>query len=382
MHRLSKRKIPIMLTALVLLIGVSVPVTVAYLSVKTEPVMNTFVPVKTPQHDLDITVVGEKKVVDSKSGKSAWKDGDAFNFEVQVWDVNRWKTVGTAAVSYDEDEEDFNKFDASHIIKAQITEAGEYSFRIAETVGTDETITYDETACRFDMVVEADESGAMDITEVKDIEDAEIVKDSESGDYTVAASFTNKYTEPVVPPELEDPEDIKIDFVVDKTVKNTGKIEIGPKGFDFKLVQNSPNSEWTEEVDENGYAAFEMTYTKDDIGKTYLYELSEVNDGVTGVTYSDKVYEISVGITLDEEENKLVADIKVDDKSVNSIKAKFENVYEGEIETEPTVPSEPADKDDGSKTGDDSNMLPVMMIMLACLAVMAVVVISARRRKN
>jgi len=274
--------------AMVLLFGVSAQATMAYLTVKTEPVKNTFVPVHSPVHDLDITVTGEKDVVEyvEKDGKQvakpAWKEGDAFNFEVQVWEGNRWETVGTAAVAYDKDKDDFNKFDVSEIIKNQIAEPGEYSFRIAETKGSDSTITYDETACRFDVVVKADDTGAMDITEVKDIEDAKIVKDSESGDYTVSAAFTNKYTAPVIPPEPVDPDPIKIEFIVDKTVKNIGEEEIGPKGFDFKLVKDSTKEEWTEEADENGYAAFEMTYTKDDIGKTYLYELSEVNDGVEG----------------------------------------------------------------------------------------------------
>ncbi len=402
-----------MLMAMVLLFGVSAQATMAYLTVKTEPVKNTFVPVHSPVHDLDITVTGEKDVVEyvEEDGKQvvkpAWKEGDAFNFEVQVWEGNRWETVGTAAVAYDKDKEDFNKFDVSEIVKNQIAEPGEYSFRIAETKGSDSTITYDETACRFDVVVEADETGAMDITEVKDIEDTKIEKDSESGDYIVAAAFTNKYTAPVIPPEPVDPDPIKIEFIVDKTVKNIGEEEIGPKGFDFKLVKDSTKEEWTEEADENGYAAFEMTYTKDDIGCVYLYELSEIDDGIESVTYSDKVYDISVGIELSED-NELIPTIKVDDKVVKEVKAEFENIYEGEAGTEPTDPDEPsepsdpseptkpdkptdgdkptqpdkpADKDPGSKTGDDFNMIPLIAIMIAALAVMTVVIVSGRRRK-
>ena len=413
MRKIKKHKLIVMLMAMVLLFGVSAQATMAYLTVKTEPVKNTFVPVHSPVHDLDITVTGEKDVVEyveeegKQVAKPAWKEGDAFNFEVQVWEGNRWETVGTAAVAYDKDKDDFNKFDVSEIIKNQIAEPGEYSFRIAETKGSDSTITYDETACRFDVVVKADDTGAMDITEVKDIEDAKIVKDSESGDYTVAAAFTNKYTAPVIPPEPVDPDPIKIEFIVDKTVKNIGEEEIGPKGFDFKLVKDSTKEEWTEEADENGYAAFEMTYTKDDIGKTYLYELSEVNDGVEGVSYCEDVYDIAVSITLDEEENKLETSIKMNDKIVSSVKAEFENIYDGAgggevdpgdpgLPTDPTDPdkptkpdkpdkpgdpTKPADKDPGSKTGDDFNMIPLIAIMIAALAVMTVVIISGRRRK-
>lgn len=397
-----------MLTALILLLGLTVPATLAYMSVKTEPVMNTFVPVKTPDHDFDISVVGEKEL----TGRD-WQEGDAYSFEVQIWDVNIWKTIGTASVAYDKEHNDFKKFDCSNIIKGQVAEEGEYSFRIAETEGSDETITYDSTACRFDLKVVADETGAMDIVEVTDAESTEVVLDEETGDYTVSMKFTNKYTAPITPPEPVDPDPVKLNFVVDKTVISLGETEIGPKGFDFKLVKNSTKEEWTAEADENGYAAFEMTYTKDDIGKTYLYELSEVNDGVEGVTYSEDVYDIAVSISLDEEENQLETSIKVNDKSVNNVKAEFENIYDGEgggeidpgdpgqpsDPTDPSKPDEPTkpgddgsgddsdgtkpvDKDKNSKTGDVFNMLPFIAIMIAALAVMVVVIVSARRRKS
>jgi len=125
------------------------------------------------------------------------------------------------------------------------------------------------------------------------------------------------------------------------------------------------------------------------------------------VSYCEDVYDIAVSITLDEEENKLETSIKMNDKIVSSVKAEFENIYDGAgggevdpgdpgLPTDPTDPdkptkpdkpdkpgdpTKPADKDHGSKTGDDFNMIPLIAIMIAALAIMTVVIVSGRRRK-
>lgn len=391
--------------ALVLLIGMTVPATMAYLTVKTEPIKNVFEPVKSPEHDFDIEVGGEKVL----KGRD-WAEGDNFMFILQQWDGKEWIAIGNDSVAYDKENVDFKKFDFSDIIKSKITEEGLYKFRIVEGEGQMEYVKYDDKKCRFDVTVAvADaETGALDVTFVENVENTKVSKDEQTGDYSVAVSFENTYNKPPEPPVPEDPDPVKINFEVDKKVKNIGDEEIGPKGFKFKLIKNSTKEEWTAEVDESGYAAFEMTYTKDDIGKVYLYELSEVNDGIEGVTYSEEVYDISVGIEVSED-NQLITTIKMDDKVVKDVKAKFENIYAGVEPSEPTDPSQPSDpsdssepsdptkpigptdssdkpanppKDDGSKTGDDFNVIPVAAIMIAALAVMAVVVISGRRRKN
>ena len=390
-----------MLVALVLLIGMTVPATMAYMTMKTEPIKNVFEPVKTPDHDFDIEVTGEKAL----TGRD-WTEGDNFDFILQQWDGSDWVALGNDSVTYDKENAEFNKFDFSDIIKSKITEANKYKFRIVESEGQMEYVKYDDKKCRFDVTVAvADtEIGALDVTLVENVENTKVTKDEQTGDYSVAVSFENTYNKPPEPPVPEDPDPVKIDFVVDKTVKNTGEQTIGPKGFDFKLIKNSTKEEWTAEADENGYAAFSMTYTKDDIGKVYLYELSEVNDGIEGVTYSEEVYDISVGIQLSED-NELITTIKMDDKVVKDIKAKFENIYSGEEPTDPSQPSDPTEpskpsdptkpagptdgsdkptsppKDDGSKTGDDFNMIPAVAVMIAALAVMAVVIVSGRRRK-
>ena len=400
----NKRKILTMLVALVLLIGITVPATLAYMTMKTEPIKNVFEPVKSPEHDFDIEVGGEKVF----TGRD-WTEGDNFTFILQLWDGNDWVAIGNDSVTYDKENADFKKFDFSDIIKGKITEEGIYKFRIVESEGQMEYVKYDDKKCRFDVTVAVAnaETGALDVTLVENVENTKVAKEEQTGDYSVAVSFENTYNKPPEPPVPEDPDPVKIDFVVDKTVKNTGEQAIGPKGFDFKLIKNSTKEEWTAEADENGYAAFSMTYTKDDIGKVYLYELSEVNDGIEGVTYSEEVYDISVGIELSED-NELITTIKMDDKVVKDIKAKFENIYAGEEPTDPSQPSDPTDpsdpskpsdptkpagptdgsdkptnppKDAGSKTGDDFSVIPVVAIMVAALAVMAVVIISGRRRR-
>ena len=72
-----------------------------------------------------------------------------------------------------------------------------------------------------------------------------------------------------------------------------------------------------------------LKYDKNDINKTYTYRLSEVDTNVPGFEYSDKVYEYTVKITVDED-YKLLAEIKKDGKLDGALDAaEFTNIYEG-----------------------------------------------------
>lgn len=385
MRKMNKSKILILLASLILLFGVSVQTTLAYLTVNTEPVTNTFVPVQTVEHDLNITVTGDKDL----KGRD-WQEGDSFTFMLQQWDgqAKEWVTKGTASVAYDKEKKDFDKFDMSGLVQEQLTAPGTYSFRIVEGEGSLANVTYDEKACRFDVTVKADSRGAMDISAVTNKENTTVTKDSSTGDYSVAVRFTNTFTKPVDPPKPPDPDDIKVDINVEKVMKNEGAGEIGPEGFNFTLVKDSTKETLTETSDKDGNAVFDLTFTKDDIGKTYIYELSEVNDGEEYVTYSDAIYQIKISIELNDD-NELVPTITCDDKVVKNVDVKFENIYdkpEGPTKpTDPDDPTKPGDpddpKDDGSQTGDDSNMTLFVLILLTSVAVMALVVIP-KRRKN
>ena len=321
-----------------LAIGVSVPSTLAYLQAETEPVKNTFVPVQSVVHDVDITVTGEKVL----QGRD-WQEGDSFIFVLQLWnaETEKWDTIGTESVAYSKDKTDFANFDFSELVTQQLKEPRYYTFRVVEGQGSLTGMTYDQRVCKFLVHVTADDTGAMDITSVTDKENTAIAQDSETGDFTVNMSFLNTYIKPHEPPVTPDPEDIAFDFQINKKVKNVGDGKIGPDGFDFQLEKNSTGQKWTKTSDAAGSAVFHMTYDKDDIGKVYIYELTELAGKQAGVTYDQREYQIKVGIALDEKENELVPSITLDGKQVSKVEVDFVNTYEAP--TEPSKPDEPSD---------------------------------------
>ena len=399
MYKLKKHKAIIMLLALMLAVGVTVPSTLAYLQAETETVKNTFVPVQSVTHDLDISVTGEK-ILEGRD----WQENDSFLFNLEIWDAESesWKAAGTEYVVYGD-----NSFDLSDLVQNQLAEPGVYTFRVTEGKGSLEYMTYDDKVCKFQVQVTADEAGAMSIATVTDKENTVVTQDSEGGDFTVAMQFKNTYVKPPVPPEKPDPEEVKFDFSIEKTVKNIGDEEIGPGGFDFQLEKDSTGEEWTKTTNDDGKAVFHMSYDKEDIGKVYIYELTEIKGDKAGVTYDSREYEIKVGIELDEEANELIPTILLDGKEVSKVEAEFENIYEAPEEpSQPTEPDKPTDpsgpsdeptdsddgaakptdgkdapgKDKGTQTGDDSSMFLYVALLLTSAVIMVLLFVERRRR--
>ena len=232
MHKIKKHKAIMILLALMLAIGVTVPSTLAYIQAETETVKNTFQPVKSVVHDLEISVTGEKSI----QGRE-WQEGDSFIFMLQLWDAESesWVTVGTESAVYDKESQNYNQFDMSELVKEQLTEPRYYTFRVLEGQGSLSGMTYDTQISKFLLYVKADETGAMDIVSVTDKENTTVVQDSETGDFEVSMKFTNTYVKPEEPPVVPDPEGISFFIYIDKTVKNTGDETIGPGGFEFLL---------------------------------------------------------------------------------------------------------------------------------------------------
>jgi len=104
-----------------------------------------------------------------------------------------------------------------------------------------------------------------------------------------------------------------------------------------------------------------------DAGKTYSYTLTETNKGMEGMTYDTSVYRISVSITLDEN-GKPVASVTVNGEAVTDAVARFENVYNGELEAPPT--------------GTDSKALIYVIIMAFSAICCTSIICTERKRRN
>jgi len=374
-------KLAVMLLSLILILGMSASVTIAYLQASAKPVTNTFKPVQTAVDDLDIDVKGTKKL----TGRE-WKESDNFAFKLEKKNGDKWDVVsgGAAYATGNNGTGDIRTFDYSAIIEENLTE-GTNEFRISE-LDTDITgVTYDTSVAQFKVdVMKVATTGALLITEVKDTDKTDVTKDAD-GKYNVAFGFVNTYTAP---------SPVAVTIYVDKEVKNIGDKAIGPEGFSFKLEEGDLSADKTDVSDADGKASFTLEYDAEDVGKAYNYKLSEVNDGKQFVTYDSTVHDVQVSLDVNED-NVIVPAVNIDGEASSDKTVKFVNEYKHEKQTEPgdeptdeptkpddesTAPTDKADKDDGSKTGDDSNMILPLILLITSGAIIGAVLIGRRRR--
>lgn len=263
----------------------------------------------------NFTITGTKVLQDRE-----WREEDKFSFMLEFLNENQeWETIATKSVEYKENETNFNKFNfTEEIQKVEYDTIGTYYYRISEIIGTDNNIDYDQNINYFSIeITDDDMNGKLEITNVDGHQNITVNKDNNK--YNIDVTFNNRF-------KLENVEDIDINITTQKVVRNTGDYEIGPEGFTFILTNTDTNTTTQRLSTDSGITLFGMTYTKEDIGKTYNYTLHEVNDNQTNVVYSDKVYKIQVEIILNKED-KLQAKLRLDGQEVDNIKAFFENIY-------------------------------------------------------
>ena len=259
----------------------------------------------------DITITGTKILQDRE-----WREGDNFTFMLEYLNKNQeWITLAIKTIEYKENDNDFNKFNfTEEIQKVEYDTIGTYYYRISEVIGDDNNIDYDQNINYFSIeITDDDMNGKLELTNIEGHQNITV------NNKNIDVTFNNRF-------KLENVEDIEIKIASQKEVKNTGDYEISPKGFTFVLTNTETNTKKELLSNNDGMTIFGITYTKDDIGKTYNYTLEELNDNQPNVTYSDKVYKIQVEIVLNRED-KLQANIRLDGDEVNNVKAVFENIY-------------------------------------------------------
>lgn len=286
-----------------------------------------------------------------------WQQGDKFTFLLEYHDGEKWLQLDTRTVEYDPQDDDFSKFDFTDVLSnLHFDSVGVYAFRMTEQVGDDESIVYDTTENHFNIAVTDDDmDGRLEISSVVASENAKAVEE-QTGSYTVNVLFNNSFVS--APP----PEGSAITSVtVKKTVKNVGTDCIGPENFEF-VLEDAVGGRTELKTDENGEAAFELIYTEKDIG-THSYKLYEVNTALENVTYSDKIYDVSVTVALDDN-GELKATVAIDGEITDDPVAHFENIYDADVEIPPT--------------GDMS--LPIIVVSLIT-SITVIVVFTKKRRK-
>lgn len=298
-----------------------------------------------------VKVVGEKIL----SGRD-WQNGDEFSFTLeQRQDDGSWLSLGTKTVVHDREDENFNHFDFNDIFHTLIFDkVGTYNFRMTEVAGNLENIDYDRSINTFTLVVtDVDMDGVLEINAVTAAQNATVTE--ENGVHTISVIFNNAFV-----PAVPEPEDIEINISVEKNVNNTGTVSISPEGFEFVLENTTSGERITLKTGANGKALFALPFTADDAGRTFTYQLFEIDQGMKGVTYDKRVYDIRIAVTMGVD-NKLVAGVTVNDKAVVNAEVKFANTYHGE---KPVFP----------QTGDTNNSTFWFFMMLvsggACIVLL------------
>lgn len=261
-----------------------------------------------------------------------WQKGDTFTFELeQKIDENTWVSLGTKTVSYDEKNPEFNRFDFTDLIQSlTFNKVGTYHFRMTEVAGNLENVVYDKSINTFAIkVTDVDMDGTLEINTVTAGQNATVQENQ--GKYTVFVPFNNTFI-PTTPTPT--PEDIEVEIQVNKTVKAIGTETFAPKGFEFILQETATEEKFLQKTDKDGKALFTLPFRSSDVGKTYTYKLSEVDGGVSGVTYDKTVYHISVSIALGEN-NQLIAKVLLNGTQVDNVVAEFENTYQ---KSSPEIP--------------------------------------------
>ena len=293
-----------------------------------------------------------------------WQEGDSFSFLLEMKNSDgEWADIGIKTVTYDEEDPDFSNFDFSDVIHGlEFTEAGTYSFRVSEIEGELEEVDYDKSVNYFNIIVaDPDMDGDLDIVDVVVNQNITLTKNEEFGSFDMTVVFNNTFV-----PEIKPiPDDITVGVALSKNVQNKGTAELGAEGFRF-ILENTETSEQIVLVsDEAGAASVDLTFSADDAGKTFTYELYEKNEGKAYITYDETVYEISISVSLDEVNNVLVAEVLTDGQKADTSTCVFENIYDY---TPPTAPP----------TSDDY-ALP-LTLFITSMVILALLFIT--RKKN
>ena len=270
---------------------------------------------------------------------------------------------------------------AGEVLQTAVNEDGRFRFSLSytpEDVGntyyylvaeenagqTVDRITYSDA--RYWVTVAVEDNGTGGIRTVT------TVTDSLTGEGTSDMAFENIFT-----PE---PEAVEVKIKVNKTVENTGTETIGPEGFEFLLENKTTGGIRSVKSDVNGQGIFTLRFTEADMGKSYTYQLSEVDGGKPNVVYSKLVYHITVSVALNEN-NELVATVTNNGTEVAEAVAAFKNLYEytppqdPPTEEKPPIPEIP-------KTGDMGLTLWLVMLTLSCGAALTLLTIEKKHSKK
>lgn len=287
----------------------------------------------------DITVkIRVEKTVENTGVSSITPAG--FEFILENQESKKQKTLKS--------DEDGNAVFKLPFTKEDIDKV--YTYKLWEKKGDVTDVTYDEKVYEISVAISCSEENKLVAT---------VKMDGKKVDKAVAA-FKNIYHT-----QLPEPEGISVVILADKTVKNTGELKKTPEGFQFLLKNEQTGEKQIKSSNADGKATFCLSYAAKDIGKTFVYKLSEIDAGTVGMTYDDRVHEFSVAVTLGQN-NQLVATVFVNGQQTQNSSFAFVNTYHANSSVAPP-------------TGDPTNVTFWFLMMVASGAACIVLLILDKK---
>ncbi len=254
----------------------------------------------TYQATASLDIVAEKTEI---GGDGTIGDGEyKFTLEDEFGTVlqtvtNVGKDVAFAPIDYDMD-------DAGKI----------YTYVVKEVKLADPNVTYDTNY--YTMVVKITDNGSGTLAIDKIIYKGDV----SHGNVVSDINFVNTIAEAGT-------------FVAVAEKSLTGK-SLVEDAFEFKLTGDAPvkYSESTVNLtatnDGSGNVIFDkISYTMEDVNKTYSYKVSEVAGTNKGITYDTTVYDVEVEITYDTTTNTVIATPTITNAGTQVTKMTFANTY-------------------------------------------------------
>lgn len=212
-----------------------------------------------------------------------------------------------------------------------------YTYTVKEIAGTDPLVTYDATVYTVKVAVKDNGKGEAELTyTINDKADGKIV-------------FANTYTAPA---------DVVAKINIQKKVINKTESAIGLDGFSFQL-QNG-DQKLSVKSDKDGKASFLLTFSVEDVGKTFEVKVKEVKGKTAGMTYDTTVHTVKVKVSQNADGSLALT---VNDKATDAASLTFTNTYEPNA-----TPI----------TGDNFPVL--LLIVVLVLSMMAMVVLVMKRK--
>lgn len=300
------------------------------LAEKTAIVLNSYTPdeIELTEDEPKVVVTVEKLLRHADlSPITDWAtEKFSFEFVLERFDDEKWNAIDTVTMTTPGQLE-------LDMAGQTFTAVGSYFFRISETVGSRNGMTYDRTLHIFEVIItDADLDGALEISNVKATQHASVTKAANAAVWTVAADFTNTY----------EPKSTKL--ALEALKKLNGRVQVANE-FNFELYTTGRDFSIdgvTPETATNGLLGdivFDpITYTT---AGNYFYVLQEVKGAAgNGITYSEAVYKIQV-VVENVNDQLAVTQILVNGETVALENLKqtlvFENHYKAEMKTPVTL---------------------------------------------